>query len=127
MAAGKIAGHDATVKNRLAAFNADKELLRQAGVPAGASTAPVVATGPATPPEAQRERAAAELTAVEHAMIIFTRDPTRSLTDIADEAGCDRSLFYKDERLIRLREAHQGKVPRGSKSKEGEIEAEQDE
>jgi hypothetical protein len=69
---------------------------------------------------------AAKLTAVERAMMIYTRDSNRSIADIAREVRCDRSLLYKDERFKRLRQAHKGRPPKGSKSKEGHIEAEQD-
>jgi hypothetical protein len=94
------------------------ELLKR-GVPAA----------PAPQPDTAAEQTAvgaAELTAVERAMMIFIRDPSRSITDLAREVGCDRSLLYKDERFKRLRQAHQGKPPKGNKSKEGDIEAEQD-
>jgi hypothetical protein len=67
-----------------------------------------------------------ELTAVERAMMLYTRDSNRSIASRAREAGCDRSLLYKDERFKRLRQANQGRLPKGSKSKEGDIESEWD-
>jgi hypothetical protein len=66
---------------------------------------------------------AAELTAAERAIAIYLRDPTLSVSKVAEQAGCDRSLLYRDERFKRLRAAHQGTLPKGSKSKEGDLEA----
>jgi hypothetical protein len=65
-----------------------------------------------------------ELTAAERAMVVYLRDPNQSIREIAHQVGCDPSLLYRDERLKRLREAHKGKVPKGTKSKEGDLEAE---
>jgi hypothetical protein len=73
------------------------------------------------------EAPAAKLTAVEQAIALFLRDPDLSVSDIARQVGCNRSLLYRDERFKRLREAHRGRLPKGSKSKEGHLEAELEE
>jgi hypothetical protein len=65
-----------------------------------------------------------ELTAVERAMMLFTRDPNQSIRALARQVGCDSSLLYRDPRIRRLREAHRGKLPKGTKSREGDVEAE---
>lgn len=70
-------------------------------------------------PAAPRE----ELTAVERAIQIYLRDPNQSLRTVAQQAGCNVSLLSRDDRIKRLREAHAGTVPRGSKSEDG-VEAE---
>jgi hypothetical protein len=67
------------------------------------------------------------LTAVERAIQIYLRDPNQSVRAVAREAGCDPSLLYRDERFRRLRKAHAGTLPRGSKAKDGSLEAEADE
>ncbi len=66
----------------------------------------------------------AQLTAVERAMLIYSRDPNQSLREVARKVPCDPSLLSRDPKFKRLREAHQGSVPKGSKSKEGTVEAE---
>lgn len=77
----------------------------------------------ATPPDAPTS-AAAELTAVERAIAVYLRDPNLSVIEVARLAGCDRSLLYRDARFKRLRQAHRGTLPKGSKSNEGDLEAE---
>lgn len=67
-----------------------------------------------------------KLTAVERALVIYTRDPNQSIRAIARQAGCHPSLLSRDERFQRLRQAHVGNVPRGRKPKGGDIEAEAD-
>jgi hypothetical protein len=89
---------------------------------------------PAPAPPAPRAEEAAprsspvrdEPTAVERAMIIFTRDPNQPVTEIARQAGCDRSLLYRSPTFRRLRQAHAGRLPRGSKSSDGDLEAEEE-
>ncbi len=81
---------------------------------------PSSATGAAPPPDVP----AVQLTAVERAMQIFARDPNQSVGEIARQVGCDRSLLYRDPRFKRLREAYRGTLPKGSKSRDGELEAE---
>jgi hypothetical protein len=66
----------------------------------------------------------AELTAVERAIAVYLRDPDLSVSEVARQVGCDRSLLYRDERFKRLRKAHRKTLPKGSKSKEGDLEAE---
>jgi hypothetical protein len=70
---------------------------------------------------------AVRLTAVERAMQIFLRDPNQSIRGIARQVGCDPALLFRDERFTRLREAYKGKVPKGSKPKDGPLEAEAEE
>ena len=65
-----------------------------------------------------------ELTKVERAIQFYLRDPNQSVREVARKVPCDPSLLYRDERFNRLREAHQGKLPKGSKSGEGDLEAE---
>lgn len=77
--------------------------------------------GPAVTPPV--EATPVQLTAVERALILYTRNPSQSLRKLAREVGCDVSLLSRDERIQRLRDAYGGKIPRGSKSKEGDLEA----
>jgi hypothetical protein len=86
-------------------------------------------TPPPAAPEPAEARAAsttppAELTAVERALVIYSRDPDQSVREVARRAGCDPSLLYRDERFGRLREAYKRKLRKGTKSKEGDLEAE---
>jgi hypothetical protein len=81
-------------------------------------------TDPATP---AAEPPAAKLTAVEEAIALFLRDPDLSVSEIARQVGCNRSMLYRDERFKRLRETYRGRLPKGSKSKEGHLEAELEE
>lgn len=85
-----------------------------------------------TPAQLPREQATpavvtAELTAVEKAMVIFTRDPNQSLREVARQVPCDPSLLSRDGRFKRLQQAHAGSVPKGSKSKDRDLEAEDEE
>ena len=59
-------------------------------------------------------------------MQIYARDPNQSVAEVARLAGCDRSLLYRDKRFKRFREACAGSIPKGSKSKEGIMEAEEE-
>jgi hypothetical protein len=68
-----------------------------------------------------------ELTDVEKAMMIFTRDPNQSLREIARQVPCHHSLLVRDKSFQRLRRAHQGSIPKGKKSREGDTEAEAEE
>jgi hypothetical protein len=74
----------------------------------------------------QAKTPSTELSAVEQAMIIFNRDPTQSIAKIARTVGCSRGVLYHDERFQRLLQAHQGMLAKGSKSRDGKIEAEAD-
>jgi hypothetical protein len=67
------------------------------------------------------------LTAVERALVFFLRDPNQSVRAVARQVGCDPALLYRDQRFCRLREALKGKLPRGSRSKEGHLEAQEEE
>jgi hypothetical protein len=78
---------------------------------------------PAKEPEPEDPK----LTAVERAMQIYARDPNQSLRAVARQVGCDPSLLSRDARFKRLRESYVANIPRGSKSKEGTVEAEQEE
>jgi hypothetical protein len=64
------------------------------------------------------------LTAEERCIQIYLRDPNQSLRKIARLARCDPSIPSRSDKLRRLREAHAGKLPRGRKTKEGDLEAE---
>jgi hypothetical protein len=68
--------------------------------------------------------AKAGLTAVEQAMVIYLRDPSQSVADVARQVPCNRSLLYRDERFKRLRSTCVGQVPKGSKTKDRTMEAE---
>ncbi len=72
----------------------------------------------------ERQSSATELTAVERAMLVFTRDPSQSVSEVARKVGCDRSLLYRDARFKSLRSSYNRTLPRGSKTKEGILEAE---
>ncbi len=78
------------------------------------------ADGVATTPDGP----AVQLTAVERAMQIFLRDSNQSVRSIARQVGCDPSLLYRSESFKRLREAYAGRIPKGTKSKDGALEAE---
>jgi hypothetical protein len=65
-----------------------------------------------------------KLTACERAMQIFLKNPNQSTREVARKAGCDHSLLSRDDKFQRLREACGAKLPKGTKSKEGRLEAE---
>ena len=52
------------------------------------------------------------------------RDPGQPIRELARKVPCSRALLYDCPQLQRLRQAHAGRLPRGSKSKDGEVEAE---
>jgi hypothetical protein len=91
------------------------------------------ATDPEPPPKGsaapvdQKQTPETELTAVERAMQIYLRDPNQSLREVARKARCDPGQLSRDPRFRRLREAHAGTIPKGSKSKQGDMEAEAEE
>ena len=66
----------------------------------------------------------AKLTATERAIAIYLRDPSKSVRAVARQARCNPSLLYRDPRFRRLRAAHQATLPKGTKSKDGDLEAE---
>jgi len=74
----------------------------------------------------QEEPEGTELTKAEKAMQIYLRDPNQSLREVAGKVPCDPALLSRDPRFKRLRQAHQGKLPKGSKSKDGKLEADAD-
>jgi len=61
---------------------------------------------------------------IERALIILRRDPNKSNRAIAIEVGCAASLLSSDPTFLAAREALRGKVPKGSKGKDGTMEAE---
>jgi hypothetical protein len=63
------------------------------------------------------------LTAIERAMLILMRDPNQSNRAIAGKVGCHPSLLSKGERFKRLRKAMIAILPKGSKTREGDLEA----
>lgn len=65
----------------------------------------------------------AELTAVERALVIYARDPNQSVRAVARQVGCNHTLLLRDPRFQRLREAYASTLPRGRKSKDGNLEA----
>ena len=69
------------------------------------------------------DKPATKLTAVEQAIAIFLRDPQRSVRAIAAEIGCSHSVLSENETFKRLRAAFAGTVHRGRKSKDGRLEA----
>jgi hypothetical protein len=75
----------------------------------------------------QAENPQSSLTAEERCIMIYMRDPNKSLRKIAAEAGCDPAIPFRSKKLHRLRKSDVGKLPRGYKTKQGAIEAEADE
>ena len=63
------------------------------------------------------------LTAIERSIAIFLRDPNQSIRAIAKKAGCSHSVLSESEQFRRLRAVFTGNLPRGSKSKDGGIDA----
>jgi hypothetical protein len=70
---------------------------------------------------------ATPLTAVEKALMLMHRDPNKSLRQVAREVPCNHALLSRDRRIQRMREAQTRRVPKGSKAKDGTLEAEADE
>jgi hypothetical protein len=64
------------------------------------------------------------LSAVERAIQIFLRDTSQSVREIARKVGCNHALLSRNEKFRRLRQAYQGSPPRGTKSRDGNLEAE---
>ncbi len=97
---------------------------------AGPETVPTDATvppaGKSEPPPADSTPPAA-LTAVERAMQIFLRDTRQTKVEIARQAGCHPSVLSREGPFTRLWDAHHGTVPKGSKAKDGTMEAEANE
>jgi hypothetical protein len=82
------------------------------------------ASGP--PSEHTNRQPAVELTAEERCIQIYLRDPNQSLRQIARQAGCDASIPVRSEKLKRLRAANAGTIPKGSKTKAGDLEVEEE-
>jgi hypothetical protein len=94
--------------------------------------AAAASTAADTPPAAGKRRrlpaaGAGRVTAEDLCVEFFLRDPNQSLREIARQAGCDPSIPARSERLKRLRQTYAGRLPRGSKSKDGSLEAEEEE
>jgi hypothetical protein len=97
---------------------------RQAGDSAGESKPAGPATGENIP--AATNGGDKALSPVERALIIYTRDPNQSIRKIARQAGCSHAALLKNEKFKRLRQTHQGSLPTGTKSRDGDLEAEAD-
>jgi hypothetical protein len=69
------------------------------------------------------ESADPELSAEEQAVVLFTRDPNQSDRSIAKQIGCSPSVLSRSERYQALKQAHAGNLPKGKKSKAGDLEA----
>jgi hypothetical protein len=99
-----------------------------AGVAADNRVSPSSATGAGdgSPREAQPN--SSELTKVEKAMQIYLRDTNQSEREIARQVGCHPSLLSRSKRFQSLKEMYEreyrNKIPRGSKTMEGGMEAE---
>jgi hypothetical protein len=65
-----------------------------------------------------------ELTKAEIAMLIYLRDPSQTVPEVASKAGCDSSLLYRHPKFKRLYKTYQGTPKKGSKGKDGSMEAE---
>jgi hypothetical protein len=57
-------------------------------------------------------------------MQIYLRDPNQSIRAVARQSGCNPSLLSRNLQFRRLRQAYQSKLPKGSKAKDGTLEAE---
>jgi hypothetical protein len=90
----------------------------------GGAKVPAVQPTDATEIQAAADSSAEKLTAVERAVQIFLRDTNQSKREVARKAGCNPSLLSRDGRFKQLWEAYNRSLPKGSKSKDGTIEAE---
>jgi hypothetical protein len=69
-----------------------------------------------------------ELTKVEKAIQIYLRDTNQSDSEIAREVGCHPSLLSRNKRFQKVKSeyerAYRDRIPRGSKTRDGAMEAE---
>lgn len=73
-----------------------------------------------TTPTSKQDRP--KVTAVDRALILLTKKKYRSRRELADEVGCDPSVFSRSEAFKRMWNACNGSIPKGSK-KDGNMEA----
>lgn len=66
----------------------------------------------------------AELTYIDKALILLTRNPNQSTRGIAQQVGCTHSWLSKNERFKRMRQSLAGRLAKGTKTK-GYLEAEE--
>jgi hypothetical protein len=64
------------------------------------------------------------LTKVEQAIQIFLRDPNQSIRAVAQKVPCAPSLLFKSDKFGRVVCTFKGSLPKGSKSVDGTLEAE---
>jgi hypothetical protein len=90
----------------------------------GGDEMPAVQSTGAARIEAAASTSVAKLTAGKRAILVFLSDPNQSKREAARKVGCHPSLLSRDKQFMRFWKAHIGKVPKGSKAKDGTMEAE---
>jgi hypothetical protein len=76
-------------------------------------------------PEA-KERDEQSLTAIDRAILIYSRDPSLTVRALAKMVGCSPSTLSESAAFQRLRDAQTESVTKGTKSKDGKIETKAD-